>query len=134
LKLQSAILDGEIVALDSEGISRFGLLQRFQRDRIGTLMYLVFDMLYLDGEDLTDLPSVRRREILKKLLPKEGFIRFSDAIESLGIEFFRAARERGLEGIIAKKKESIYLPGKRSDNWLQDKGENATRGCDWRHY
>jgi bifunctional non-homologous end joining protein LigD len=51
LKLKSAILDGEIVALDAEGIPRFGLLQRFQRDRTGTLSYLVFDLLYLDGED-----------------------------------------------------------------------------------
>jgi bifunctional non-homologous end joining protein LigD len=54
---------------------------------------------------------------LKGLLPKEGPIRFSDAIEEHGIEFFRAVRERGLEGIIAKKKDSIYLPGKRSDSW-----------------
>jgi bifunctional non-homologous end joining protein LigD len=70
LKLKSAILDGEIVALDAEGIPRFGLLQRFQRDRTGTLLYLVFDLLYLDGEDLMDLPLVRRLKILKKLLPK----------------------------------------------------------------
>ena len=52
LKFKSAILDGEIVALDSEGIPRFGLLQRFQRDRSGTLMYLVFDLLYLNRENL----------------------------------------------------------------------------------
>jgi len=111
LKLKNAILDGEIVALDADGIPRFGLLQRFQRDRSGTLMYLVFDLLYLNGEDLMDLPLVRRREILRKLLPKEGSIRFSDAIEGRGIEFFRAARERGLEGIMAKRKGSRYLPG-----------------------
>jgi bifunctional non-homologous end joining protein LigD len=74
-------------------------------------MYLVFDLLYLNGEDLTELPLVRRREILKKLLPKEGSIRFSDAIEGRGIEFFHAARERGLEGIIAKGKGSRYEPG-----------------------
>ena len=121
LKLKSAILDGEIVALDAEGIPRFGLLQRFQRDRSGTLMYLVFDLLYLNGEDLMDLPLVRRRELLNKLLPKEGSIRFSDAIEARGIEFFRAARERGLEGIIAKRKGSRYLPGSRSENWLKIK-------------
>jgi ATP-dependent DNA ligase len=54
LKLQSAILDGEIVALDSEGIPRFGLLQRFQRDRSGALMYLVFDLLYLSKENLME--------------------------------------------------------------------------------
>jgi bifunctional non-homologous end joining protein LigD len=64
---------------------------------------------------------VRRREILKKLLPKEGSIRFSDAIEGRGIEFFRAARERGLEGIMAKRKGSRYLPGRRSENWLKIK-------------
>jgi bifunctional non-homologous end joining protein LigD len=58
---------------------------------------------------------------LKGLLPKEGPIRFSDAIEEHGIEFFRAVRERGLEGIIAKKKDSIYLPGKRSDSWVKIK-------------
>jgi hypothetical protein len=67
LKLKSAILDGEIVALDAERIPRFGLLQRFQRDRSGTLMYLVFDLLYLNKEDLMGLPLLRRREILKKL-------------------------------------------------------------------
>ena len=70
LKLKNAILDGEIVALDADGIPRFGLLQRFQRDRSGTLLYLVFDLLYLNGEDLMDLPLVRRLKILKKLLPK----------------------------------------------------------------
>jgi ATP dependent DNA ligase-like protein len=55
-------------------------------------MYLVFDLLYLNKEDLMGLPLVRRREILKKLLPKERPIRFSDAIEGRGIEFFRAAQ------------------------------------------
>ena len=78
-------------------------------------MYLVFDLLYLNGDDLMGVPLVRRREILKKLLPKEGPIRFSDAIEGRGIEFFRLARERGLEGIMAKRKEGRYLPGRRSD-------------------
>jgi hypothetical protein len=84
LELQSAVLDGEIVVLDAEDVPRFELLQRFQRDRSGALMYLVFDLLYLNGEDLMGLPLVRRREILKKLLPKEGPIRFSEAIEGRG--------------------------------------------------
>jgi bifunctional non-homologous end joining protein LigD len=77
------------VVLDGEGIPRFGFLQRFQRDQKGTLMYLVFDLLYLNGEDLMGIPLVRRREILKKLLPKEGPIRFSDAIEGRGISSHR---------------------------------------------
>jgi bifunctional non-homologous end joining protein LigD len=84
-------------------------------------MYMVFDLLYLNGEDLMRIPLVRRREILKGLLPNDGPIRFSDAIEKHGIEFFRLAQERGLEGIIAKKKDSTYMPGKRSDSWLKIK-------------
>jgi bifunctional non-homologous end joining protein LigD len=65
LKLKSAILDGEIAVLDSDGIPRFELLQRFQRNRKGELRYFVFDLLYLNGEDLVRVPLVRRREILK---------------------------------------------------------------------
>jgi bifunctional non-homologous end joining protein LigD len=78
LKLKNAILDGEIVALDADGIPRFGILQRLQRDRSGTLMYLVFDLLYLNGQSLIDLPLVRGCETLKKLVPKQGSIRFSE--------------------------------------------------------
>jgi ATP-dependent DNA ligase len=100
------------------------------------------DLRYLNGEDLMRVPLVRRREILKRLLPKEGPMRFSDAIEGHGKEFSRVARERGLEGIIAKKKDSIYLPGKRSDNWLKIKARmqqeavigGITEGEGWRKH
>jgi len=84
-------------------------------------MYLVLDLLSLNGAYLMGLPLVGRRETLKKLVPKEGSIRFSDAIEGRGIEFFRAARERGLEGINAKRKGTRYEPGRRSENWLKIK-------------
>jgi bifunctional non-homologous end joining protein LigD len=138
LKLKNAILDGEIAALDADGIPRFALLQRFQRDRSGTLIYLVFDLLYLYGEDLMDLPLVRRREILKKLLPKERSIRFSDAIEGRGIDLFRAARERGLEGIMAKRKgtgggtmslKESDVAVKNDSNLKDDQNRTSTRSC-----
>jgi bifunctional non-homologous end joining protein LigD len=119
-----------------------GFSRDFRSERKGELMYFVFDLLYLNGEDLMRVPLVHRREILKGLLPKEGPIRFSDAIEGHGKEFFRAARERGLEGIVAKKKDSIYLPGKRSDNWLKIKARmqqeavigGITEGEGWRKH
>jgi bifunctional non-homologous end joining protein LigD len=95
LKVKSAILDGEIVVLDELGVPRFELLQRFQRDGKGALIYYVFDLLCLNGENLISVPLVRRRETLGRLVPKEGPIRFSQAIDEQGIEFFRAARERG---------------------------------------
>jgi bifunctional non-homologous end joining protein LigD len=73
--------------LDDEGVPRFELLQRFQRDRKGELRYFVFDLLYLNGEDLTGFPWYAGERFLKGLLPKEGPIRFSDAMEEHGIEF-----------------------------------------------
>jgi bifunctional non-homologous end joining protein LigD len=80
--------------LDSEGIPRFELLQRFQSDRKGELLFFVFDLLYLNGEDLMQVPLVGRRELLKQLLPNDGLVRFSDAVEEQGKEFFRVVQEK----------------------------------------
>ena len=68
--MDSAILDGEVVAVDQNGIPRFELLQRFQQKPQGTLLYYVFDLPYLGGKDLTALPLLRRRELLKNVLPE----------------------------------------------------------------
>src|SRR5260370_14290968 len=121
LKVENAILDGELVVIDKEGIPRFELVQRIQQKPPGELIYFTFDLLYLNGEDLTGVPLERRREILSQLVTKEGPIRFSQAIEGRGTDLFRTAREHGLEGIIAKRKGSTYMPGKRSDSWLKIK-------------
>jgi len=121
LKVESAILDGELVVIDEEGIPRFELVQRIQQKPPGELIYFTFDLLYRNGEDLTGVALVRRREILSQLVPKEGPIRFSQAIEGRGTDLFRTAREHGLEGVIAKRKASTYMPGKRSDSWLKIK-------------
>ena len=84
LDLDSAILDGEVVAVDQDGIPRFELLQRYQQKPQGTLLYYVFDLPYLEGKDLTGLPLLRRRELLKKVLAENEVIRFSGAVEGEG--------------------------------------------------
>ena len=121
LDLDSAILDGEVVAVDQNGIPRFELLQRYQQKPQGTLLYYVFDLPYLDGKDLTGLPLLRRRELLKKVLAENEVIRFSGAVEGEGERFFELASQRGLEGIVAKRKDSTYQPGRRSKSWLKIK-------------
>jgi bifunctional non-homologous end joining protein LigD len=121
LNVDTAILDGELVVIDEEGIPRFELVQRIGQKPKGELIYFAFDLPYLAGRDLTGVPLVQRRELLGQLVGQEGPIRFSRAIEERGKEFFRLARERGLEGIIAKRKDSRYLPGKRSESWLKIK-------------
>jgi bifunctional non-homologous end joining protein LigD len=121
LDLDSAILDGEVVAVDQNGIPRFELLQRFQQKPQGTLLYYVFDLPYLGGKDLTALPLLRRRELLKNVLPENEVIRFSGAVEGEGKRFFELASQRGLEGIVAKRKDSTYQPGRRSKSWLKIK-------------
>lgn len=116
-----ALLDGEVVVLQKSGKSNFQLLQNYQNNPVAGLTYCVFDILRLDGRDLTGLPLSDRKKILKKLLPKLSNIKYSDHVEDRGIAFFRAAQKQGLEGIIAKDGKSIYKPGKRTEDWLKIK-------------
>lgn len=116
-----AVLDGEIVAVNEEGIDSFQLLQQYYKTGQGTLVYYVFDIMYFDGYDLTGLPMRRRKEILRNLLPDHPVVRFSDHVEGSGIELYEAARSQGLEGIIAKKADSPYRIDTRSKDWLKVK-------------
>jgi bifunctional non-homologous end joining protein LigD len=119
----SVLLDGEVVAEAENGRSDFQKLQNYQRNREGHLKYFVFDILHLNGYDLTSLPLLDRKNILKDFLaenPVDGII-FSDHFDGSGIDFFEQAKTIDLEGIIAKKKDSIYLPGSRSGNWFKIK-------------
>jgi bifunctional non-homologous end joining protein LigD len=115
------VLDGEIVALDENGHSRFQLLQNWMSDQQGTLRYYVFDILWLDGYDLADVPLIDRKKILKQIIPQSDAICYSDHVEKNGIKFFEAASQRGLEGIIAKKKAATYETDTRSKSWLKIK-------------
>ena len=116
-----AVLDGEIVALDENGHSRFQFLQNWMSDQQGTLRYYVFDILWLDGNDLREVPLIDRKKILKQIIPSSDAICYSDHVEKNGIKFFEAASQRGLEGIIAKKKNATYETDTRSKNWLKIK-------------
>jgi bifunctional non-homologous end joining protein LigD len=114
-----AIFDGEMVVVDSEGRSSFRELQNYLRGTTGQLVYYVFDLIYLDGFDLTSLPLYRRREILRRVLPKGAHIRISEAVPGQGEALFETAKNSGLEGLVAKRADSVYRPGKRSDAWLK---------------
>lgn len=114
------LIDGEIVILDAKGRANFQFLQNYQKTQQGTPYYYVFDILFLNGKDLTHLPLIERKNILKALLPKSGPIRFSEHVLGKGKAFFREIKKLGLEGMIAKKTESTYQFG-RSKNWLKIK-------------
>ncbi|HSF54046.1 MAG TPA: DNA ligase D [Algoriphagus sp.] len=122
---QSAILDGEIVALDKEGVSKFQWLQHYDDDPKGDLVYMVFDLLYLDGHSIIHLPLTERKELLATLIEDIPQIRLSDHVVGKGEALFEEIKERGLEGIIGKKADSRYYPGSRTENWLKFKTQNS---------
>ena len=119
----NAIVDGEVVVIDEYGISNFGALQNWRSEADGELMFYVFDVLWLDGKNLTDQPLIMRREVLKAIMPSDNLIRLSEAFEGSGTDFFEAAKKMGLEGIIAKKLDGKYYPGNRTKEWLKVKAQ-----------
>jgi bifunctional non-homologous end joining protein LigD len=123
-----AVLDGEIVVVDDRGQPDFQLLQNYRKSGGGHLLYYVFDLLHLQGHDLTGLPLVRRKEILKGILPSSPHLRFSEHVTGDGVLFFRVVREKGLEGIVAKHAASPYLMGRRSRQWLKVKTRLTQEG------
>lgn len=123
-----AVLDGEIVVVDEFGHPDFQMLQDYQKTGSGDLLYYVFDLLYLEGHDLTDLPLVGRKELLKKILPSTPKVKFSNHIEKEGVLFFRVVKEGGLEGIVAKHARSAYGIGRRSRQWLKVKTSLTQEG------
>ncbi|WP_104668182.1 non-homologous end-joining DNA ligase [Ensifer adhaerens] len=122
----SLIIDGEAVVLDEQGRSDFGLLQRAVGRKpslhdANEIIFYAFDLLYLDGHDLRSLPLAERRRRLEPIVAdRRGAIRFSEEIHADGAEFFRAACELGLEGIIAKRRDAPYRSGRRPE-WLKIK-------------
>lgn len=116
-----AVLDGEIVVVDEQGHPDFEMLQKYQISKSGHLIYYVFDLLYFRGHDLTGLPLIRRKELLRKILPSFPNVKFSDHVVKEGVLFFNVVREKGLEGIIAKHAQSTYQAGKRSNEWQKVK-------------
>jgi len=125
LKLLSAehfILDGEIAALDDKGRSSFQLLQLFKRSGCVPLVHFVFDLLFLEGKDLRNQPLSARRKLLAKLLEKAPEnIRLSGELRGTKDELLRVAQGFGLEGLVAKRPNSVYESGRRSGAWVKFK-------------
>lgn len=116
-----AVLDGEIVAVNEKGLAEFQLLQNWQNTP-ARLQFFIFDILWLDGYDLTGLPLTERKRILKEVLPAtDDVIKYSDHVVGKGTEFFKAAVAQGLEGVMAKKASSVYQVNARTENWVKIK-------------
>lgn len=121
-----AVLDGEIVVEDENGKANFQLLQNYLKTGLGTLKYYVFDLINLDGNTITQLSLLERKELLKLLFNKYDFtnVFYSEHTIEKGINQFDIAIKNKGEGIMAKKADSIYTSDKRSNDWLKIKITN----------
>lgn len=112
------VIDGEVVALDADGRPSFNILQNYGTSKPPILLY-VFDVMILAGKDVMHEPLTRRRELLQeKILPKLADpIRFSPELDAPLPDLIRSVKAQGLEGLVAKRRDSIYEPGQRSGVW-----------------
>jgi len=116
----NAVVDGEIIVADEEGKAHFGNLQNWRSEADGILQFYVFDLLYYEGRSLLSEPLIKRRELLKSIMPDAENILLSQDFEANGLEFFETAEKMGLEGIMAKRADSVYVQD-RSRDWLKIK-------------
>jgi bifunctional non-homologous end joining protein LigD len=114
---REAIVDGEVIALDASGEPSFAMLG----DARGHLVFEVFDLMWLDGESMLDRPLEDRKELLRARLREDPRVRYTEHVVGDGLDFYAAAAERGLEGMLAKDRRSVYVPGERSRTWRKVK-------------
>ena len=128
LPCRAAIVDGEVVVPDAAGISRFAALQDALSSGAGNrLVFYAFDLLHLDGWDLTRAPLARRKGLLRQLLAEataRSAIQFSDHVAGGGPAFYDRASELGLEGVVSKRASAPYQPG-RSKTWVKAKARQV---------
>jgi bifunctional non-homologous end joining protein LigD len=115
----NAVLDGEIVVLDDSGHSNFQMLQSWAKDGKGFLCFMVFDLLWYEGYDLTSLALIDRKKILEQVLPASNLVKYCDHVVQNGKDFYNLSVRMGIEGVIAKEIYSAYAPGVRSKSWLK---------------
>ncbi len=118
---KNAVIDGEIVVFDENGKPNFQKLQNYKSTDKYPIQYYVFDCIELEGKSLVTLTLIQRKQLLQKLLPESDVIRYCDHVEEEGKMLFREMQKMNLEGMIAKRKDSKYLVGKRSSDWLKIK-------------
>jgi bifunctional non-homologous end joining protein LigD len=134
LPCEEAVLDGELVVLDGDGQPQFQRLQqRFQLRRTPDAAraaaahpacLFAFDLLRLDGRDLRTTPLVERKALLRKLLPRRGRLCYVQHVRGRGVRLFEQVQRRGLEGVLAKRADSLYHGG-RSSHWLKITADRA---------
>ena len=118
------VIDGEVVALDDSGRPSFNTLQNHGSAKV-PIFYYVFDVMQLEGKDLTGLPLAKRKAMAEALVAKvDDAIRFSGSISAESETLIGEMKSRGLEGLIAKKKDSKYEIGRRSGAWVKFKWTN----------
>jgi bifunctional non-homologous end joining protein LigD len=117
-----AIVDGEVVALDDDGRPDFSRLQERLGDASGGVVLIAFDLLHLDGYSLLEVPLEARKELLASRLRDDPRVRLSAHAIGGGPAYFEAAVRHGLEGVVAKRRRSRYVPGRRSGDWVKRKG------------
>ena len=116
----SAVIDGEVVALDQSGRPSFSALQDALKRGGKDLVLFAFDLLSLDGEDLTRVPNLERKELLRTIIPQDGPIAYAEHVIGAGEQLFQTMCREGYEGIVSKRADAAYL-GKRTQNWLKVK-------------
>lgn len=138
VRAETAVLDGEIVALDEEGTPCFDRLRSRKRGVGLAVVFYAFDLLHVDGRSLMDEPLIERKRVLKGIVSKRSGarVRYTDHILRNGEGFFRELEKRGLEGMVAKRVDSRYLGG-RTQAWLKikteaGKTEMRRRGRGWK--
>ena len=135
IRAESAVLDGELVCFDKDGRPSLTRLRRRlktldggRRDPGPNAHYVAFDILYLDGHSLMELPLVERKVLLRETLEPSELAQPCEFVEANGVAFFQATCDHGLEGIMAKARSGQYHPGKRTNAWLKIK---RVRECDF---
>jgi len=123
LNVEQAVIDGEIVALAENGRPSFQALQHRSSHPRHLIVFYAFDLLYLDGRDLMGAPLLERRAQLPKVIGQDPTIRLSRDLPGSTADIVQALQAAGIEGVVAKRKDSRYLPGERSDAWVKLKLE-----------
>ena len=114
---RDVVLDGEVVVFNEQGLPDFDALQKYNGHDT-PISYCVFDLLWLDGYNLMELPLTERKSMLQQLVNSNPVLLFSESFDN-GPALYQQMLERNLEGIVAKRKDSAYVPGERGSSWLK---------------
>ena len=121
LRVDAAIIDGEVIVMDAKGRTDFASLRSAMRWEPDRLVFVAFDLLHLDGQDLRLRPLLRRRELLQGLIGDDGgALQFSHHVAGLGSDFYKAVEKLGLEGMVSRRADAPYRSG-RGTTWLKAK-------------